>query len=902
MPKGKKALREIIKGDLLIQLNEVWRKGESYQDNQKGDNIQGTLHCKAVETNLCKLIPDDKKEKELSQTELFVLSAAACLHDIGKVVIDDAKGWKSDHGKRSMEIILKEYDKLGLDKGQAIAVGYVVSVHGDGRLDELPPKLAIGSEEISLIGLAAIFRLADMLDTNYQRVPEILRIIKFPEGDVPSKWKGRPAITGWYLDEKDRIILQAVPKKDEIDSVYTLKAMMNEDLAQISPYLKLYEYPFELGELDLGDVFIKAELKKKAVIKRPFPGMAFYTKDDAKIFKGRDKEIEDLLSIVSNWPITLLIGESGAGKTSLIHAGLFPKLDAMSWRYVCTRPFDNPEENIKKMLWSAFFEGNIDPTMNLLDVMKNAAEKIKPKKLLVVMDQFEDILNCGVKEILDDFCLRLTAVQTGTIIPNLRILISFREDALVKINSRLLKKITGSAYQLPSVELERLTREGATKALLAGLENAHIGLDPRQEKGQKSLIEIILDDIQKGDDRLYPPYIQMVAETLCAKVDPTNPIITIEIYLDQLKGADNIIARYLMERLKEFGSQKDKAERVLAFLTSSTGKKAQKNLKELSRATEIEMDVLKEIVNKMVDLRMVSAASKDEFEIIHDYLGKIVDEELVKEEDRTIKFLEEQLDSFYQNYNVHGTPIMDPIFMVNLYRNRMKIKITDEKYPLILCTCLYKKVGLGWYWLKDLNTSKIVEMKKEHQSHGFIIKEDETISELKHWDEEDRIVLSSATGGILDRIRIHNEFLERFYPGGMDKILELLKSEKRKFRYFALDEFLKIAKPGDLDKIIEVLLDEDYFARDAAIDAFIKIATSDDIDKILEMLHHQFSGVRRASVKALKKFAKLEDAEYLLDLIAEESQGWNDKQQDFFYALRELDKKFYCPYYEEEEK
>ena len=175
MQKGEKTLRQVLKDDLLTQINEIWRKGESYQDAQKGDNIQGKLHCKVVETNLGKLIPDAEKERELRQIDLFVLSAAACLHDIGKVVNDNAKGWKSDHGKRSMQIILEEYDKLGLDRGQAIAVGHVVSSHGDGRLDELPRHpIAIGCEEVDIIELSAIFRLADMLDTTYQRAPEIL--------------------------------------------------------------------------------------------------------------------------------------------------------------------------------------------------------------------------------------------------------------------------------------------------------------------------------------------------------------------------------------------------------------------------------------------------------------------------------------------------------------------------------------------------------------------------------------------------------------------------------------------------------------------------------------------------------------------------------------------------------
>ncbi len=676
MTKCENKLRDLIKGDLRTLIDAVWAQAKmTYHNFQKGDNIQGTIHCEAVEMNLCKLIPDNKKETGLKQIDLFILSAAACLHDIGKVESNAPKVFKSNHGKKSMEIILGNYEKLGLDKGRAIAVGYIVSVHDDGNLEELPKTpVAIGSDSVNIIELAAVFRLADMLDTSYQRAPEIISDIKYSEELIPPKWSGRQSITGWYLDRDNRIVLQAAPEKyNETDAVYALLAMMKEDLSKISPHLKYYGYPSELGELDIRGVFLDSHLKQRATLQRPFPGMAFYTKDDAGIFKGRDVEIKKLLSNISSWPITLLIGESGAGKTSLIHAGLFPKLETMAWKFVWTRPFDNPKENVKKMLWSVFFEGEVDQKKSLLDIMKQAANKSKPHRLLIVMDQFEDVLNCNVQEILDAFINDLVAIQTGTIIPSLRVLISFREDAQVKLNSRLLKKITGSALQFPSVELERLTREGAKTAILSGFENAGIGLDVRIEEGQRQLIEIILDDIQKADDRLYPPYVQMVAETLCKKIDTNNPVITKDMYLDQLKGADNVIARYLIERINEFGQQKANAEKILIFLTSSAGKKVQKSLMELSCETDIGINELKEILSKMIDLRLARAIDNEKFEIIHDYLGKIVDEELVKNEDRIIKFLNEQLTSSYQRYKEHRSPIMDFPFLANLYENRKKI-------------------------------------------------------------------------------------------------------------------------------------------------------------------------------------------------------------------------------------
>lgn len=72
---------------------------------------------------------------------------------------------------------------------------------------------------------------------------------------------------------------------------------------------------------------------------------------------------------------------------------------------------------------------------------------------------------------------------------------------------------------------------------MAGLENAGIGLDPHQEKDEKPFIDVILDDIQKGNDQIYPPYLQMDAETLCKGVDQSSPIITKQEY-SELGGSE----------------------------------------------------------------------------------------------------------------------------------------------------------------------------------------------------------------------------------------------------------------------------------------------------------------------------------------------------------------------------
>lgn len=59
----------------------------------------------------------------------------------------------------------------------------------------------------------------------------------------------------------------------------------------------------------------------------PWLGLSSYKYEDASRFYGRDKELQDLANIIRQNSFTTIYGVSGAGKTSIINAGLFPVLD-----------------------------------------------------------------------------------------------------------------------------------------------------------------------------------------------------------------------------------------------------------------------------------------------------------------------------------------------------------------------------------------------------------------------------------------------------------------------------------------------------------------------------------------------------------------------------------------------
>lgn len=63
----------------------------------------------------------------------------------------------------------------------------------------------------------------------------------------------------------------------------------------------------------------------------PWKGLSSYTYQDAYRFYGRDQELKDIVSVIKQNAFTTLYGISGAGKTSIINAGLFPLLDKQSF-------------------------------------------------------------------------------------------------------------------------------------------------------------------------------------------------------------------------------------------------------------------------------------------------------------------------------------------------------------------------------------------------------------------------------------------------------------------------------------------------------------------------------------------------------------------------------------------
>ena len=71
---------------------------------------------------------------------------------------------------------------------------------------------------------------------------------------------------------------------------------------------------------------LAADLTRSLDADNPWPGLMPFTEATQAFFHGRDAEAAELLRRVRRERLTILFGQSGLGKTSLLCAGLFPRL------------------------------------------------------------------------------------------------------------------------------------------------------------------------------------------------------------------------------------------------------------------------------------------------------------------------------------------------------------------------------------------------------------------------------------------------------------------------------------------------------------------------------------------------------------------------------------------------
>ena len=359
---------------------------------------------------------------------------------------------------------------------------------------------------------------------------------------------------------------------------------------------------------------LKSLANKSSDGRNPYKGLYEYRLGDAEIFFGRAQAIREFAEQLDK-PLTILQSESGACKTSLLQAGISPRLIAKGCLPLYLRPYSlNPSLAIKRAFLSDL---NATPNLaksSLRHFLQKVCGVLKSTTLYILLDQFEEFFNRleegerkkfvdELAECLDDESL------------NARWVLSLRTEYFGKVAD------FGSRIRNPfenSYQLKRLTPAEAREVIA----------EPAKARGitfEEGLIESLLDDL--GKTEIAPPQVQLVCSELYQEIGEGETTITRASYEREGKAAG--ILRGHLERVlsRELPAPQRAAARGLleSLITSESQRIIRTHTELIAELSQrgVTPETLDVILNQLVNSRLLRVEESDDglaYELAHDYL------------------------------------------------------------------------------------------------------------------------------------------------------------------------------------------------------------------------------------------------------------------------------------------
>jgi AraC-like DNA-binding protein len=663
---------------------------KTYNDILPKNQIQyytdhGVKHINNMFGYLNDLFPETKHPYPLTTYEIFLLLSAICLHDVGMLVSKDE--YETDevirfkHPVRSKKFIQRSAKDLNLDENEAAIIGEICQAHGLESIDYLEKSefsefsfKTYGVVRIDL--LAVLLRLTDILDVTYDRAPSIIAEYTFIPAKNKKFWDLHKLITNVRISSGDPwdIEINAIIKKikDE-EQLYELSNYIDQELHKCRNVLRKNGLFYKKIDLKINRLLIENKKRKRKI---PFILLEPYNRKTSILFSGRDIEIQKLTKLIFKNNITLLIGESGVGKTSIVEAGIIEKLRNFKCEIVKFGFYKDPIKdiceklNIRQKIEVIKNEKDFDKEKSLknerlksidsshykqkllITHLKKLIEKRKTNRILFIGDHFEQLFTIiKDKEIVKNFFYQLSYI-IGVKEP-ISFLFCLRED--------YLPDLFNIASEFPEIfdasnmyKLFRLDKSNAKIVFKIANDNSKYLLS-------ESTIDAIIEDLSyAGDGVIYPPYLQVVGHELYLQIskkeligeENNNEALTI---YQKLGKADKIINNYFEGIFDGFTTnEKELVRAILKMLVTEyrTKKRVHKEDIELQIDEHNDLD---RILDKLVNHRIIKR-TLGEYELIHDFLAnKVI--ELLKEENPISSPVRKAIEFINKYYNKDITSV-----------------------------------------------------------------------------------------------------------------------------------------------------------------------------------------------------------------------------------------------------
>ncbi|MEC4818882.1 MAG: CHAT domain-containing protein, partial [Scytonema sp. PMC 1069.18] len=260
----------------------------------------------------------------------------------------------------------------------------------------------------------------------------------------------------------------------------------------------------------------------------PYQGLSAFGEDNADYFFGRENFVDELVAAVLTKSLVPVVGASGSGKSSVVFAGLVPRLRKLgNVKIVSFRPGNNPFDNLaialsyhyqspapvseelpadkqrrlEQLILEVDLRHNQTRLAELIErIISPASEEGKRSRLVLIADQFEELYTLAPQEerqpFLDGLIYAINHVPGFTLVLTLRAdfygyALSYRpfSDALQKGIYNLGPMNREELYRAiaqPAAKMKVALEEGLTDTLIKELGN---------QPGRLPLLEFTLSQL-----------------------------------------------------------------------------------------------------------------------------------------------------------------------------------------------------------------------------------------------------------------------------------------------------------------------------------------------------------------------------------------------------------------------
>lgn len=426
----------------------------------------------------------------------------------------------------------------------------------------------------------------------------------------------------------------------------------------------------------------------------PFKFLDAYTKEDRDVFFGREEEVDRLYEMVFQSNLTLVYGQSGTGKTSLVQCGLANRFNHTHWFDV----FIRRNENINSSLLSSLkkFEIIEKESGTLRERLMKKRQSVKRttstglehdngiirqlrllykhylKPIYLIFDQFEEIFILGDKTEQQQFYNTIADILKTE--SYCKIIIIMREESIAQLYH--FEKIVPILFE-KRLRVEPLSRAKTEEVINQTLAQFDISLE------KEMLSQKVIDLLSEGTGRSELTHLQVFLDQLYKTAIPTSDgkIIFTERLIQEIGTFEDILGDFLEKQVIAFQYEVDQkypeinssaVSKVLnAFVTlEGTKRPLNKDILNISQLSQEQINFIIENLEKNRLLRY----ENDLYELSHDILANHIAKTRSEDEVALLQIGKIVKDRFHAYAATKTLLNNNEIQLVNSFRR----KLTEE--------------------------------------------------------------------------------------------------------------------------------------------------------------------------------------------------------------------------------